>query len=115
MSFGDDDDVPIGYARLRSGEVEPSVRGPDPLELERLYVDREGIGQGVGAALMRMCLEEAARRGSKTLLLGVWEHNPRAIAFYERWGFERVGAHTFLLGSDRQLDIIMERVAGSSD
>jgi ribosomal protein S18 acetylase RimI-like enzyme len=40
--------------------------------------------------------------------LGVWEHNPRAIAFYHKHGFVDVGDHVFLLGEDPQTDIIME-------
>ena len=58
---------------------------------------------------MGACLEEAAGGGYETLWLGVWEHNLRAIAFYRRWGFETVGSHTFLLGSDEQTDLIMVR------
>jgi len=39
----------------------------------------------------------------------VWERNARAIAFYERWGFARVGSHPFKLGADEQTDLVMER------
>ena len=38
----------------------------------------------------------------------VWEHNLRARAFYERRGFRPVGTETFRLGSDDQLDLLME-------
>jgi ribosomal protein S18 acetylase RimI-like enzyme len=41
--------------------------------------------------------------------LGVWEHNPRALAFYKRWGFEIVGRQAFLLGQDLQQDFVMVR------
>ena len=41
--------------------------------------------------------------------LGVWEQNPRAIAFYTKWGFVEVGAQTFRLGSDLQRDLVMAR------
>lgn len=58
---------------------------------------------------MRTTLETAAASGYRTLWLGVWERNPRAIAFYERWGFATVGSHVFRLGSDDQTDLIMER------
>ncbi len=106
---------PTGYAKLRVGPADPSVAGPDPIELERLYVDRDAIGRGVGAALMRAGLELARSAGHRTLWLGVWERNARAIAFYERWGFEAVGKHVFRLGSDDQTDVIMERaVAGDA-
>ncbi|MCP4201356.1 MAG: GNAT family N-acetyltransferase [bacterium] len=115
LAFGEPADKPIGYAKVRSGEPKPSVRGLLSVELERLYVDREVLGRGVGAALMKECLAVAARRGNQTVWLGVWEHNPRAISFYERWGFEVVGTHTFLLGSDPQVDLIMELAVGTDD
>ncbi|MEM8963107.1 MAG: GNAT family N-acetyltransferase, partial [Acidobacteriota bacterium] len=102
-------DRPVGYAKVREHSVDPSVRGPEPVELERLYVDQHVIGRRIGAKLMRICLDTAQSRGYQTLWLGVWEHNPRAIAFYERWGFERVGAHVFRLGTDDQTDLVMER------
>ena len=109
LAFVDGGEQPTGYAKLRTGTTEPNVKGPDPVELERLYVDRSAIGHGVGAALMRAALDEARSAGHGTVWLGVWERNWRAIAFYEKWGFETVGDHVFRLGSDAQRDLIMER------
>ena len=109
LAFMDGEEHPDGYAKLRTGTAEPSVSGPDPVELQRLYVDRNAIGRGVGAALMRASLEAARSARHRTLWLGVWERNARAIAFYERWHFERVGYHVFRLGSDGQTDLIMAR------
>jgi ribosomal protein S18 acetylase RimI-like enzyme len=109
LAFLAEADSPVGYAKLRSGTLDPSVNGPDPVELERLYVDQGAIGSGIGAALMRAVLDTARRGGHRTLWLGVWERNARAIAFYERWGFEVVGEHVFRLGSDEQTDLIMHR------
>ena len=43
------------------------------------------------------------------MFLGVWEHNPRAQAFYRKWGFERVGEHVFQMGDDPQIDWWMVR------
>lgn len=100
---------PIGYAKLRSGAPGPGVTGQDPVELQRIYVDQSAIGQGLGAALMAECLDAARAGGHRTLWLGVWERNDRAIAFYEKWGFDAVGSHVFTLGSDDQTDLIMQR------
>jgi len=41
--------------------------------------------------------------------LGVWEYNPRAQRFYEKNGFQVCGKHTFLLGSDPQTDLLMQK------
>lgn len=98
-----------GYARLHHGEPEKGVEGAKPVELVRLYVSREWLGHGVGAELMRACIDAARQAGHETIWLGVWERNPRAQAFYRKWNFRPVGEHMFRLGSDLQRDILMER------
>ena len=103
------DGQPTGFAKLVDHPPEPVILGPRPLELERIYARRAWIGRGVGALLMQASLDEATRLGFETMWLGVWEHNPRARAFYRRWGFIEVGAHAFKLGEDNQTDILMER------
>jgi GNAT superfamily N-acetyltransferase len=109
-----DDDV-VGYAMLRAGDVADCVADRNAMEITRLYSVVRVIGTGVGAALMQRCLETAAERGHRSVWLGVWEHNPRAIAFYERWGFVDVGEKPFVLGTDRQTDRVMVRVAARAD
>ncbi len=107
--------VAVGYAMLRSGTVLDSVTDNKPIELVRLYVSSDHLGRGVGAALMRVCINEARRHGHQTLWLGVWEHNDRAQAFYRKWNFHEVGTHIFELGDDAQTDILMERKISAVD
>lgn len=103
------DGVAIGFARLRRGEVPACVSGPDPVELQRIYVLRDWLGRKAGPALLQRCLDEAWALGGRTLWLGVWERNDRAQAFYRRHGFEPVGDHVFTVGTDPQRDVIMVR------
>ena len=104
-----DGDSVVGYAKLRSSE-QPNELGDVPgLEIERIYSAKEYLGKKVGKALMLGCLAIAAKEGFKTVWLGVWEHNPKAIAFYEKWGFEKFGAHSFMLGTDAQTDLLMKK------
>lgn len=102
-----DGDV-AGFVMLREFPA-PDVVPVDAIEVARLYAVKRHIGGGVGAALMQRCIDEAASRGRSAVWLGVWERNARAIAFYERWGFTRVGTLPFQLGDDRQTDYIMTR------
>jgi ribosomal protein S18 acetylase RimI-like enzyme len=103
----------VGYAMLREGDAPGVVGDAGAIEIVRLYSFTRWIGSGVGAALMQRCLDEAAARGRRTVWLGVWEHNARAIAFYRRWGFTDVGSQSFQLGTDLQTDRVMSRrVAG---
>ena len=99
----------VGYAHIVSGVAPPAVQGSAPMELKRLYVTRSWHGKGVAQALMEAVLDAARARGAKTLWLGVWERNVRAMAFYAKYGFARVGEHTFVLGSDAQTDWLLAR------
>jgi GNAT superfamily N-acetyltransferase len=99
----------VGYAHLVSGDVPEAVGGAAPLELKRLYVARTWHGRRVAQALMDAAIDVARARGAQTLWLGVWEGNPRAVAFYAKYGFVRVGEHTFVLGGDAQTDWLFAR------
>ncbi len=99
----------VGYAHLAPGPAPEAVRSPDPLELKRLYVARAWHGRRVAQALMEAALDAARTHGAQTLWLGVWERNPRAVAFYTKYGFVRVGEHTFTLGADSQTDWLLAR------
>lgn len=103
------DEGPVGYARLRTGRGPACVAGESPVEIVRFYSDTLWIGRGVGNALMGACLDNAESLGCDVVWLDVWERNPRAIRFYERWGFAAVGKQDFVLGDDVQHDLLMAR------
>lgn len=98
-----------GYALVREGAAPACVTGPSPVEVQRFYVLRDFHGAGVAQALMEACVAEAQRRGGRTIWLGVWEINPRAIRFYEKCGYREVGTQTFMVGSDPQRDRVLAR------
>ena len=98
----------VGYSQLRWDTPPDCLKTSGiPGEIRRLYVIGEFHGRGVAQQLMQASLKEIERRGSAVAWLGVWEKNPRAIAFYKKIGFFEVGEHEFLLGSDLQRDVIM--------
>jgi ribosomal protein S18 acetylase RimI-like enzyme len=43
----------------------------------------KAIGKGVGKALMQECINKAKELQMKSIWLGVWEQNERAIGFYQ--------------------------------
>ena len=96
-----------GYSQLKLASASPAVAARQPAELHRIYVAAEWQGRGIAQALMKQALADAARAGCDRLWLGVWEHNPKAMAFYKKFGFEIVGTHAFMLGHERQRDLIM--------
>jgi ribosomal protein S18 acetylase RimI-like enzyme len=97
----------VGFSQLRIPSAHASVAAKRPAELNRIYVLAEWHGRGAAQDLMRDALANAARDDCDRLWLGVWEHNPKAMAFYRKFGLEVVGTHAFMLGLDRQRDLIM--------
>lgn len=98
-----------GYAKIIIDSIEPGITAARPVELNRLYAHQKHLGQGVGQALMDASFEQAKLEKCDVMWLGVWEFNPRAQRFYEKNGFRVVGKHTFLLGSDPQTDLLMQK------
>ena len=87
-----------GYMKLNFSET---------FEIERIYILNKFQGIGVGKTLMNFAFDQSKSLGFNSLWLGVWEHNTKAISFYKSLGFSTYGEHDFLLGSDRQRDILM--------
>jgi len=100
----------IGFAKIRKGDAPACVVGPEPIELERIYVDMSHQGSGVGAKLMQAVIDYARAEGGGCVWLGVWERNTAARAFYERQGFSLVGSKYFTVGNDQQNDVVMSRI-----
>jgi diamine N-acetyltransferase len=97
----------VGFSQLMPAKAHAAVKAGRPAELNRIYVIADCHGKGVAQALMQDALANAAAARADCLWLGVWEHNPKAIAFYRKFGFEVVGSHPFMLGHERQRDLIL--------
>ena len=97
----------IGYAQVRRSVPPPCVTHADPIELHRFYLDKQAQGSGLASELMLAVHEAAEEFGAQHIWLGVWERNPRAIAFYQKTGFCDVGSTIYMVGPDRQTDRVM--------
>lgn len=98
---------PVGYLKLEFPATDARVPFPKVLKISRLYLLRHYLGLGLGDQLMHFSLEKAKLLGCDAVWLTVWEHNPRAISFYKKWGFYQVGTEDFVLGDDVQLDYLL--------
>jgi ribosomal protein S18 acetylase RimI-like enzyme len=99
--------VEDGNALIAFAQLHRSQSPFGDVELGRFYVDRTHHGRGVAQALMDAVLAAARTLGARKLWLGVWEHNPRGIRFYEKCGFLDEGSQPFIVGSDVQTDRVM--------
>ena len=107
--FAEIENEVAGYAKIIFGSREGGISAIKPIELNRLYSHQKFLGKGVGQALMDECFTIARENNCDAMWLGVWEFNPRAQAFYHKYGFREVGRHVFQLGSDPQIDLLMQR------
>ena len=96
----------IGFAQVRRKAAPSCVITERPVELHRFYLTRSAQGKGFAGPLMNAAREAAQELGGLHIWLGVWERNPRAIAFYLKAGFVQVGSHVFTVGRDRQTDFV---------
>lgn len=99
----------IGYLKLNQGAAQTDWRKDNVLEVERIYVDKDFQGRGLGKRLLEQALSVAHSKSKQGLWLGVWEHNPSAISFYESQGFVKTGTHPFMMGGEKQNDWVMEK------
>jgi diamine N-acetyltransferase len=99
----------VAYVQLRFDATSPMIPGERPVEILRFYVDASYHGAGLAHQLMAHVVARAQHAGSTVLWLGVWERNPRALAFYKKRGFEVVAEHIFTVGNDPQRDLVMRR------
>ncbi len=102
--LGEEDGVAIAFAQLLRA---PTPSEENAVEILRFYVDRPWHGRGIAQALMHEAKRVARDLGAAAIWLVVWEHNPRAIAFYEKCGFRDEGSVPFVLGNDVQTDRVM--------
>jgi len=104
-----------GYAQLRKGATPACVSHASPVELYRFYVDRPWHGTGLAQELMYAAHLAAGELGGAHLWLGVWEHNLRARAFYDKVGFGDVGTQSFYVGPDKQTDRVLVTPVSQAD
>jgi diamine N-acetyltransferase len=104
--------APVGYALLCPPE-HPDYSQEGDWEIKRIYLLGPWQGDGNGAALMQLCIDAARIRQAKRVLLAVYENNHRAVAFYERHGFSRIGDTIFMVDDVEFHDMLLARDIGN--
>lgn len=97
----------IAYTKVNFAPAQTDIHDPESLEIARLYVLEEHLGSGLGKTLLDTAIDFAKKNEKKYLWLGVWEHNARAIRFYEKNGLRKFESHPFPFGDEVQTDYLM--------
>ncbi len=100
--------APIGYAVSCPPDLPVDV-GENDIELKRIYVFSRFHGTGAGKALNHLIDAHGQSLNCPRILLGTYEENHRAVAFYKREGYVQVGTRQFNVGSEVYDDIVMAK------
>jgi len=101
-------DKVLAYLKINETDAQTEQREEASLEIERIYVLSADQGKGIGQLLLDFSIQVTKDKGFNLIWLGVWEHNKKALQFYEKNGFNFFGKHSFFLGHDEQTDLLME-------
>ncbi|NLG56268.1 MAG: GNAT family N-acetyltransferase [Rhodococcus sp.] len=104
----------VGYAMIVDDEpADPAVAqfitARPTTEINKLYVVPDRHGSGIAAELMETIIDRAHAAGRASLWLGVNQKNMRAQRFYVKHGFTQAGTRSFVVGSRRHDDFVMQR------
>ncbi|MFS0612053.1 GNAT family N-acetyltransferase [Lederbergia ruris] len=101
-----------GYLKVNTDDAQTEEMGDESLEIERIYVKNNFQKHGLGKYLFNKAMDMAMEHNKKKIWLGVWEKNENALAFYKKMGFVQIGAHSFYMGDEEQVDFIMVKTLG---
>ncbi len=90
--------LPVSFAKLKFPSPISLARTGNVAQLQKIYVLREFVGEGVGKPLIDAVLTDAASRQADTVWLDVLKENARAIRFYELRGFRMIGEDRYTIG-----------------
>lgn len=100
----------IAFAQLTMGASQPMVPFQPSVELNRLYVQEPFTGTGVGRALLAEAEAHAAAEGAAALWLTAWVGNQRALAFYQRQGYQDFGSTQYEFENEQYENRVFARV-----
>lgn len=95
------DELPIAYAKLKLNSTSEFIASDNVCQLQKIYVLKDFISKKVGLELQKALLAEVAQRKCQVIWLSVLQGNDRAINFYEKSNFKRIGTHSFEIGEEK--------------
>lgn len=85
----------VGYSKIILNCKHVNIRDKNVAKLERLYVHKALHGLKLGLTLFNFNLQISIENKQQGIWLFVWTENKKAIVFYEKLGFKKVGHHDF--------------------
>ncbi len=94
------DDLPVGYAKLKLNSPTLFLEDKETCQLQKIYVLKDFLSLRIGLALQTILLDHAKASNCGQIWLSVYKENERAIKFYLKNGFNKIGDHKFSIGRE---------------
>ncbi|MCW3111083.1 MAG: family N-acetyltransferase [Segetibacter sp.] len=86
-------DSPVGFLKLNINAPLDGFESKNALELERIYLNKEAAGKGIGRQLVELTLKIAKENNKDLVWLKAMDTSEGPIAFYKKMGFVIKGTH----------------------
>ena len=101
--------LPVGYAKLKLNSKSEFIESNEVCQLQKIYVLKDFLSMKIGFELQNLLLKKAKELEFKQIWLSVLNSNKRAIGFYKKNGFEKIGNHDFQIGKENFEFIAMNK------
>ena len=101
--------LPVGYAKLKLHSNSEFVESKNVCQLQKIYVLKDFLSMRIGFRLQSLLLKKAKELNYNKVWLSVLHSNERAINFYRKGGFEKIGNHDFQIGKENFEFIAMNK------
>ena len=92
--------LPVGYAKLKLNSTTEFITSEKICQLQKIYVLKDFLSMKIGSKLQNLLLAKAKELAFKNVWLSVLKTNERAIQFYQKNGFKKIGNHDFQIGKE---------------
>ena len=103
------DELPVGFAKLSLGLKHPVSEEKNSCKLERLYILNDFIALKIGSKLQDIILNKATNLKFQSIWLSAYYKNTKAIQFYKKYGFKKVGEMDFFVGETNYPNLIFAK------
>lgn len=93
------DELPVGYAKLKLNCASEFLPSENISQLQKIYVLKDFLSMKIGLHLQNKLIESASEK-NESIWLSVLHSNERAIQFYEKNGFRKIGEHGYSIGKE---------------
>jgi len=90
-----------GFSKVIFNSVNENIKDKNATKMERLYLLEEFYGLNLGKILLDFNIKIAKENNQSGIWLYVWIENNRAISFYKKMGFIKVGEFDFVVSATR--------------